>query len=143
MLRGIGSLARMGVLLHIANGFRRHARVWLQWLALAVVFAVIEHFYSDVQGYLNLAADTTALLFALLIKIGLELLIVFYALWLLYSAFLRQPRVDHKSSDTNNSSTDKSESPVPSLPLVGHSPRRRADLVREKLREQVAQKHQK
>jgi hypothetical protein len=140
MLRGIGSLARMGVLLHIATGFRRHARVWLQWLALTVVFALIEHVYSDVQAYLTLAADTTALLFALLIKTGLELCIVFYALWLLYAAFLRQPRVDDTPSVASIPSKDAAESSVLSSPSTAQSPKKRADLVREKLRAQVMQK---
>jgi len=147
MLRGIGSLARWGILFHIASAFRRHARVWLQWIVLALLFVLIEHFYGDVQDYLTLASDTAALLSALMIKIGLEFGVVFYALWLLYVTFLRHP---HASNETEQSTSDSRintsndvVTPTDTTDMLVHSPKKRADLVREKLREQVAQKQQK
>jgi hypothetical protein len=72
--------------------------------------------------------------------VNLELCIVSYALWLLYAAFLRQPRVDDTPSVAGISSKDATESSVLSLPSAAQSPKKRADLVREKLRVQVAQK---
>jgi signal transduction histidine kinase len=144
MFAGMGSLARVGIFWRLLTGVRRHARVWLQWVALAVVFALIEHVYADLQSYLTLTANANALLSALLVKVGLELTIVLYALWLLYATFLRQEKQEViVSTEAPKHSASPNNDAVMHLPSkLVYSPKKRADLVREKLRQQVAQRQQ-